>query len=151
MVPVIISSAQLSDLPKILEIEQASFPFPWDRATLAATLSDKYCLNLVAIRDGVLIGYCFAHQMKAMIHVLNLAVRTQWRRSGIARELMNAVIRWAEEHGKEAVFLEVRRSNLAAQSLYQSLTFRTVCTWHGYYSDINEDAHIMLKTLQPGH
>jgi ribosomal-protein-alanine N-acetyltransferase len=45
------------------------------------------------------------------------------------------------------VTLEVRKSNLAAQKLYQSMGFLTTGVRKGYYSDDGEDALAMTLEL----
>jgi ribosomal-protein-alanine N-acetyltransferase len=45
------------------------------------------------------------------------------------------------------VLLEVRRSNLAAQKLYESIGFVTTTIRKGYYSDNGEDALAMSLEL----
>jgi ribosomal-protein-alanine N-acetyltransferase len=43
--------------------------------------------------------------------------------------------------------LEVRRSNLAAQKLYESMGFAVTGIRKGYYSDDGEDAFLMALDL----
>jgi [ribosomal protein S18]-alanine N-acetyltransferase len=45
--------------------------------------------------------------------------------------------------------LEVRRSNIQAQRLYQSLGFVMTGVRKGYYSDDGEDAFAMTLELSP--
>ncbi len=66
--------------------------------------------------------------------VLNLAVAPRYRRRGVARALLAAVIcsgKW---------FLEVRESNTAARRLYASAGFQEIGRRRGYYSNPREDA-----------
>ncbi|HAL62001.1 MAG TPA: hypothetical protein DCP08_06300 [Chloroflexi bacterium] len=55
--------------------------------------------------------------------VSNLAVHPDYRRRGIARRLMEAVIDAVEERRAPWVALEVRRDNRAAKGLYEKLGF----------------------------
>ena len=56
--------------------------------------------------------------------ISNVAVRVNFRGRGIARSLMERALSWAREQGGEAVFLRVRRDNIVAWSLYESLGFQ---------------------------
>jgi len=56
--------------------------------------------------------------------ISNVAVRVNFRGRGIARSLMEKALSWARERGGEAVFLRVRRDNIVAWSLYESLGFQ---------------------------
>jgi len=71
--------------------------------------------------------------------ILNLAVDAAHRRKGIARALLR--------HALAAVqadwYLEVRRSNVAAIELYQSLGFQQVALRPKYYSDPPETGIVM--------
>jgi ribosomal-protein-alanine N-acetyltransferase len=53
------------------------------------------------------------------------------------------VVAEARSHSVVRVMLEVRRSNLPAQKLYQSIGFLTTGVRRGYYSDDGEDALAM--------
>lgn len=134
-------------LHEIMEIERVSFPSPWDEETFAATLEDERCISAVAVDGGMLKGYCLALKLNSMLHILNLAVRPDCRRTGIGRMLIDRIIRPAASEKAFAV-LEVRRSNTAARRLYGSMGFSDRSVWHGYYTDTNEDAIIMTKDLR---
>jgi ribosomal protein S18 acetylase RimI-like enzyme len=56
--------------------------------------------------------------------VANVVTRSDYRRRGIARELMAAVMASARERGASVIHLQVRRDNPAAQALYAGLGFR---------------------------
>ena len=71
--------------------------------------------------------------------ILNLAVLPEFRRMGIATGLVRNVL----ERYRGAVFLEVRESNQAAQTLYQKLSFRQAGRRPGYYEDPPEAAIVM--------
>jgi len=61
--------------------------------------------------------------------VSNLAVHPDYRRRGIARRLMEAVIDTVEKRRAPWVALEVRRDNGAAKGLYEKLGFVRVDAW----------------------
>jgi [ribosomal protein S18]-alanine N-acetyltransferase len=135
------------DLPGILETEACSFSSPWKGDTFLLLLSDMDSYSVTALNDGRVVGYCFTQTMQRMIHLLNLAVHPDYRRKGIARLLLNEIILFAISTNKSYVFLEVRISNSIAQALYDSMGFTHAFTWHRYYSEIGEDASIMMKRI----
>ena len=77
----------------------------------------------------------------------SLAVSTAWRRRGIARRLCHDLLGWARARGARHASLEVRVSNAAARSLYESLGFHEVAVRRGYYRDPEEDALVMTTEL----
>lgn len=143
----LITPASRKDLPAIMEIEKQSFLSPWDSLTMFLAMDDPQGRGTVAWAGTTLVGYCFAHAMHDMVHILNLAVRPDWRRRGVARCLLNDLIVFGRQTGRPFVFLEVRSSNGEAKALYAGMGFRHVCTWRKYYQDTHEDAEIMLKRL----
>lgn len=71
--------------------------------------------------------------------ILNVAVHPDFRRLGIASELLRAeFVRWPGTH-----FLEVRESNAAARQLYERLGFQMVGVRPGYYENPNEAGIVM--------
>ena len=72
--------------------------------------------------------------------VLNLAVVPEFRRRGVARELLTEAFRTF----KGDIFLEVRESNEVAQKSYESLGFKEVSRRVGYY-DLPSETAIVMK------
>ena len=72
--------------------------------------------------------------------VLNLAVRREFRRQGIARELLKPLLNLPEGE----IFLEVRESNLAARMCYKCMGFQEVSTRQEYY-DVPCESAIVMK------
>jgi len=146
--PLIIRKAKEGDILDILQIENVSFVSPWDEDTFISILNDTSCKSIVAlIPSDVLAGYCFALEMRNMIHLLNLAVRPEYRKKGIGRCLVEEVISLAALSNRKSIFLEVRMSNDSAKCLYRAMGFHHVCTWERYYTDTGEDAEVMAKKL----
>jgi ribosomal-protein-alanine N-acetyltransferase len=76
-------------------------------------------------------------------HISTLAVRPNWRRRGIGELLLVTLLDRATELDAERATLEVRVSNVTAQSLYRKYGFQRVGLKHQYYRDQNEDALTM--------
>lgn len=94
----------------------------------------------VALRGDRVAGFLVARSLAADEHeLLNLAVARQFRRQGVARELLRALL----TNSTGNVFLEVRESNSAAVALYQSLGFQQVSRRAEYYENPPEAAIVM--------
>ena len=81
--------------------------------------------------------------MAGEAHITNIAVREQARRQGIGELLLISLIDLALELGARLITLEVRTSNIAAQSLYSKYGFTQVGLRRGYYTDNREDGVLM--------
>ncbi|HLK19483.1 MAG TPA: GNAT family N-acetyltransferase [Bryobacteraceae bacterium] len=94
----------------------------------------------VAALDGQIAGFVVSRSVgEREREILNVAVRPDLRRLGIASELLRAeMARWPGAH-----FLEVRESNEAARLLYQGLGFEAVGTRPGYYENPPESGIVM--------
>ncbi len=94
----------------------------------------------VAVAGGVLAGFVVARRVaEGESEILNLAVAPGFRRRGVARALVAAVL--AAHPGE--VFLEVRESNQGGRAFYESIGFKELFYRPGYYSDPPEGAVVM--------
>lgn len=84
---------------------------------------------LLAEADRTVCGLLVAFEnfstftIRPMINIHDLIVLPGYRRKGIGRQLLEAVIAIGRERGCSRITLEVRKDNLSAQHLYQSLGF----------------------------
>lgn len=137
-----------SDLDEIMTVERASFSNPWSARFFLDELRVPNARSLLAEIEGRIVGYVIYWHLPREIDIHNLAVHPVHRRQGIARSLLCATINEAINKGSGRVTLEVRKSNQAAQRLYQSLGFVARGLRKGYYSDDGEDALVMVLELE---
>ena len=131
-----------------MEIERASFAYPWSASFFIQELKVTCAHSLLALVGEKTVGYVIYWLLPREVDVHNLAVRPAYRRQGIGKALLQAVIDEARRQGVGRVTLEVRKSNEAAQKLYQSLGFVAKGLRKGYYSDDGEDALVMALDLE---
>ncbi|MDR2389474.1 MAG: GNAT family N-acetyltransferase [Tannerellaceae bacterium] len=84
---------------------------------LLAGVHGKYVGLLVAFENFS------TFSVRPMINIHDVIVRPEYRGRGVGRLLMNGMIQEARRRGAARITLEVRKDNLAAQHLYQSLGF----------------------------
>jgi [ribosomal protein S18]-alanine N-acetyltransferase len=138
---------ELRDLNAIEEIERSSYPTPWSRSMFASELAkpSSLCLGAFEAEAGKLIGYLIISRYVDAWHVMNVAVRPDHRRRGIASLLLNRLFELTAGRSRRGYTLEVRVSNAGAIKLYEELGFRPRGVRRGYYTDNREDALIMWK------
>lgn len=144
------SAMALEDLDEVVAIERTSFVTPWSRAAFRYELTQNRVARATVVRaDGHLVGYLCLWEIGHEIHITNLAVHPQWRRRGIARALLGAMLDDARARSVELVYLEVRPTNAGAVGLYEGFGFQVIGRRKGYYFDTGEDALVMEARLIP--
>lgn len=105
-------------------------------------------IRVARSKDGAVVGYWLAWFVVDEVHLLNVAVASASRRSGIGRALVRDLVDEAARRHAAKILLEVRRSNVAARSLYESLGFEAFNERKAYYDD-GEDAVEMWLHVTP--
>jgi ribosomal-protein-alanine N-acetyltransferase len=134
-----------ADIDHILAVEHASFTNPWTREMYLAELASPKVsrFQLAANAAGQTVGFCAYWLVVDELHINNLAVLPEWRGRGFGRALLAAAIDDARTHGAVRALLEVRRSNVIAQRLYEQAGFDVVRVRREYYTQPVEDALVL--------
>ena len=138
-------------LDEVAELERICFPDPWSRNMLAEELDNALSAFLVALDDaGRVAGYAGLQVVLDEGTITNIAVRPEYRRQGVARQLLDVFLNFARGNRLAFLTLEVRASNYGAIALYGELGFRSVGRRKNYYEHPKEDALIMTKEFDDG-
>jgi ribosomal-protein-alanine N-acetyltransferase len=138
----------MADLDEVMAIERTSYEFPWSAGFFRQELQVACARSILAESNGKIVAYVLYWLLPGAIDIHNLAVELNHRRRGIARLLLQRVIDEARQRTASRVMLEVRRSNLVAQKLYEKIGFTATGIRKGYYSDNGEDALAMTLELE---
>lgn len=140
-----------ADLPGVMEIEKEAFTNPWSLEMVKKELTQDWSTVLLLEESTPwgweLRAFAIFWIVADEVHVLNVATHVASRRKGYGRRIMDEVIATGRSRSCVLATLEVRRSNLAAIGLYESLGFRTVGMRPNYYNDNHEDAAVMIMDL----
>lgn len=147
-VEVVMRQMQEADLSSIVAIETLAYSFPWTLNIFCDCLRMGYS-SCVLTRDDEVVGYGLMSVGAGEAHILNLCVHPTYQRRGYGRCLLEFLLEMANERGVEAVFLEVRPSNVAAHQLYLQAGFSQVGVRHNYYPahQGREAALILTRSL----
>lgn len=142
----IIDDMTIDDLDEVFEIEKASFPDPWSVDLFKAELQNPHSFNFVlrlkSLSEKGVAAYIVYWIAADEMQILDLAVDEKLRRQGLGRLLIKSALKRAGEVGAMHAFLEVRKGNKAAISLYRTLGFAEIGERKKYYKD-GEDAIVM--------
>ncbi len=150
----------LSDIPQVIEIEQAAFPTPWSARAYRYEVVENENSTMLAVRpgggpltglvrhlgfvpSGPILAYGGFWLLDNEAHIATLAVHPERRREGLGELLLVSLLEQAMAQGAWRSTLEVRVSNRPAQKLYEKYGFRKEARRRRYYTDTNEDGYFM--------
>ena len=139
-----------SDVVEVMRVENVAYPHPWDERIMRDCLRASHYHGWVFELDGVISGYLFLSVAAGEMHILNLCIHPDLQGQGWGRTVLHRAFSLAStEYKANMCFLEVRPSNLAALSLYQSEGFNEIGTRKNYYpsNQGREDAIVMAKSI----
>lgn len=143
------------DLEAVKEIDHNSFSKPWPPQSFAFEIKNNPAARLWVAEICVppdrlkVCGMLVAWLVIDEAHIGTIAVDLDYRRQGIATKLLKHGLISLQRQGARSIYLEVRRSNTAAQKLYEDFGFTQTSVRKGYYQDNGEDALILtLNHLQ---
>ena len=126
-------------------LERICFSDPWSAASIASELDNPLSYWLVAEENAQVVGYIGSQSVQELSDMMNVAVAPAWRRRGLGRRLVQALLAHLLQTDAAELSLEVRVSNAAAIALYEQLGFQIVGCRKRYYVNPREDAYIMRK------
>lgn len=139
-----------ADLDSVVDIERQSFDRPWTREHFLREIESAVSRTIVT-RDAetrAVVGYVCRWLIADEVQILNLAVRRDYRRRGIARRMLERVLDEARGMAVRSVMLEVREGNAEALALYESAGFARVGRRRDYYGE--GEAGVLMTLLLPG-
>jgi len=148
--PIRVRPCHEQDLPQLEEIlKTAPQAAGWSGSSLRESFVSCAPYFLVAFQQTQINGFICGRQVADEAEILNLAVRSDRRRHGIAHALVQAFLQMVAQQAGTTVHLEVRESNLAAIGLYTHAGFRVTGTRPGYYQAPLEAAVLMTCHVPP--
>jgi len=139
---------QMIDLAEVLAIENASYDFPWTEGIFRDCLQKQY-LSTLFVQQKKIIAYSISQFVVDECHLLNLCIRQEERKQGLATKMVQYLMNQARQNDMGSIFLEVRISNTAAINLYDKLGFNEIGLRRDYYPDTNgrEDALVLAHEI----
>ena len=136
------------DVEAVFLIEEASFPDPWSRKSIRGTLRENCSYMLIAEEDSKIAGFLNSTYLFDELNLNRIAVLKEFQRKSVGTLLMNNMLDFCKENGIKRVMLEVRKSNIPAQGLYNSFGFISLGERQNFYQNPLESAVIMEKIME---
>jgi ribosomal-protein-alanine N-acetyltransferase len=138
------------DIPVLVGMEKEIYPeSPWSAAQFREELagiprSRKY---VVAIDENEIVGYGGIALAGDVADIHTLTVTPEFRRQGIATELLRQLEEWASAQGITTFMLEMREGNSEAQPLYEKHGYEVISKRDNYYS---RGIHALIMRKEAG-
>jgi ribosomal protein S18 acetylase RimI-like enzyme len=120
----IVRAAKQEDFAKVIEIEELSFPAPWDYDFLENISNDIFLVFDGEEVCGYLIAGCCHRNVSATI--LKVAVHPEHRRKGIATNLVHKLVEILQDRKITEIDVIVLEVCKPALLFYKKVGFKTV-------------------------
>ena len=141
----IITRMNESHVAQVAALEKMCFSDPWSENSVASELNNPLSLWLIAEENQAVCGYVGSQTVLDETDMMNIAVRPDCRRRGIAAALITELVHQLRERGSHILRLEVRESNAPAIALYEAMGFTQLGLRKNYYRNPRENALILGK------
>ncbi|MBN2852011.1 MAG: ribosomal protein S18-alanine N-acetyltransferase [Clostridia bacterium] len=140
--------AEKKHVDMMYEIEKQSFITPWSHKSIYNdVVNNTIAVYLVALDGEQVVGYLGVWHIIDEAHITTVAVKKEYQRKHIAETMFRMMFERLDELDIHAITLEVREHNDKAINLYNKLGFTVEGKRNNYYSDTNENALIMWKSI----
>ena len=143
-----IRTMNYADLKQVIAIEEKAYPYPWTVGIFRDCLRVGYGAWVMTLDNNVT-GYGVVMQAAGEAHILNICIDPDYQGEGLGRYLLRHLLKKSAQSDIDMIMLEVRRSNVSAQQLYESEGFNELGVRKAYYpaDSGREDAIILARYI----
>ena len=136
---------QLPDIEQIHQLDRQASLFAWTLKNFQDCWQSEHTGKVICDVNGLIVGFIILQKVVDELHILNIAVRPSYQRQGIATQLLEQTLDFADNNNCYVISLEVRRSNEGAQRVYQRVGVNEISVRKDYYpaEKGREDAILM--------
>ena len=118
---------------------EAELPWRWRAPEIARFIESDRHNVIVAELDGRFAGFAVMGYQASVAYLALLAVLPEARRVGLARRMLDWLLKTADIAGIARVSVDLREDNLAARNLYEKAGFTLAKrTALGYYGRVDQ-------------
>ena len=140
----------LDDIEAVMQVEQDIYEFPWTDKIFSDCIRVGYHCWM-ALQQQEVVGHAVISVTTGESHMLNLSIARLYQRRGFGKQFIEFLIEQAQEKQAQTMLLEVRPSNIAAISCYNSTGFNEIGLRKNYYpaAEGREDALLFARHILP--
>ena len=139
---------QPDDAPAVYEIEKQVTYEAWSEKLFCDCIQVGYSCFVLEDKKQV-IGFGIISVNVGEAHILNLAIDPKHHGNGYGKKILKKLMLEARRLKADMIYLEVRKSNIIAQKLYEKFNFKEIGERKDYYpvKDGREDAIVLAISL----
>ena len=134
------------NIPQIAKLEKLVQHNPWSEAQFISEFQKGGFIGFVAFNNDTPIGFIVANKTFDEVELLKIGVDFEYRKKGIATNLLEMLFKVSIELKIKKIILEVSSGNYPALSLYKTSGFKKIAERKDYYGP-NNSANILIKNL----
>ena len=140
----------LADIRWVMNVEREVYQFPWTDKIFNDCIRVGYHCWLALYQQNI-VGHAVISVTAGESHMLNLSIAREHQRKGYGRQFIEFLIEEARSREAKTMLLEVRPSNTAAISCYNSAGFNEIGCRKDYYpaTEGREDALLFARQISP--
>jgi len=121
-----------SDFPEVIALIRKEFPYvSFDEAKVRERIESSRIFLFKAVEGKELLGFAETELLEESIARINgLTVKPKHRNKGVARKLLDHVIKFLKEKKVERILLLVKEKNEGAKKIYKETGFRFIGMYH---------------------
>lgn len=134
----------ISDAPHIATMSyNCHAPFDGcDEKEIIETLASAHGAGMIALVDGETAGFVIYEAHKTRYHILDICVAPQFRRRGVATELIDRLVLKLKNTKRCQILAETDDEDLGTHLFFKSAGFRAIRVMKNYFHDPDQDAYL---------
>lgn len=137
--------AKNGDVFDILSLDDENFSNNFDEKFYLEYIKNQRVV--VAENEKEIVGYVLFNQILDEAEIYKIVVSKEFRKKQIAFKIVEFLLNELKKKNVKKIFLEVRKSNIPAISLYKKCGFIDIREIVDYYTNPKEDGIMMLKEV----
>lgn len=137
--------AENKDVFDILSLDEENFSNNFDEKFYLEYIKNQRVI--VAENQKNIVGYILFNQILDEAEIYKIVVSKNFRNKQIAFKIIEFLLDELKKNDVKKIFLEVRKSNIPAISLYKKCGFINIREIIDYYTNPKEDGIMMLKEV----
>ena len=123
------------DLQELMQIENECFSRPYSSESFLQDLRGDKVKAFVKILNEKIVGFISLYIFLDEANLQQIAVLEDFRRKGIASELIEYSVEYLKQNKVKKFYLEVNETNFVAIKTYEKFGFKQVVTRKNYYGN----------------